>query len=144
MAEYKSKKETVAASARTVYEKLSNLGALREMIDNVPADRIPSDKTEMLKQINITSDSIVFPAGPAGEIRLQLDKLVPYSLISLAGVGTPVPLSLRLDIEEQGADTADVQVALSIDIPKMLQPMVGGTLQKMVDQFGSVLTAIRF
>lgn len=144
MAEYKSKKETVAASAQAVYEKLSNLNALRELIDNAPVDKIPADKIDMLKQLNITADSISFPAGPVGEIRLKLDKLVPYSLISMVGVGTPVPLALRLDIDEKAETETDLQVTLAIDIPKMLQPMIGGTLQKMVDQFGTVLTAIRF
>lgn len=144
MATYKSSKETIAAPAERVYEKLSDLENLRNVIENIPEDRIPADKRGMMEQIKITSDSISLPAGPVGEIRLKTSRLEPYSRIELSGIGTPVPLSLGVHIDSKGDTESEVQVLLDIDIPMMLKPMVGGTLQKMVDQFATVMTAIKF
>lgn len=55
-----------------------------------------------------------------------------------------MPLSLGVHIDSKGDTESEVQVLLDIDIPMMLKPMVGGTLQKMVDQFATVMTAIKF
>lgn len=144
MATYKSDKQAVAASAEQVYTKLSDLENLRNVIANIPEEKIPTDKRGMLEQVKITSDSISLPAGPVGDIRLQMSRLDPYSRIELSGIGTPVPLTLGVRIDEEGPDRSEVQVLLDIDIPMMLKPMVGGTLQKMVDQFATVMAAIRF
>lgn len=144
MATYKSETKRVAASAQQVYSKLSDLENLRAVIDNIPEDRIPADKRQMLEQIRITSDSISLPAGPVGEIKLQVSKLDPFSRIELTGIGTPVPLTLGVRISDEGPEESSVQVVLDIEIPMMLKPMVGGTLQKMVDEFASVMTAVRY
>ena len=55
MATYKSSKETIAAPAERVYEKLSDLENLRNVIENIPEDKIPADKRGMMEQIKITS-----------------------------------------------------------------------------------------
>lgn len=144
MATYKSETKRVEASAQQVYSKLSDLGSLKTVIDNIPEDKIPADKRQMMEQIRITSDSIALPAGPVGEIRLQVSRLEPFSRIELSGVGTPVPLTLGVRISDLGEDCAEVQVVLDIEIPMMLKPMVGGTLQKMVDEFASVMTAVKY
>lgn len=144
MATYKSGRERVLASAENVYSKLSDLENLQSVIDNLPEDKIPADKRGMLEQIKITADSISLPAGPVGELKLQVSKLEPFSFIELQGVGTPVPLSLGVRIDPVSDSESDVQVLLDIEIPMMLKPMIGGTLQKMVDQFATVMTAVKF
>lgn len=144
MATYKSETKRVEASAQQVYSKLSDLGSLKTVLDNIPEDKIPADKRQMMEQIRITSDSIALPAGPVGEIRLQVSRLEPFSRIELSGVGTPVPLTLGVRISDLGEDCAEVKVVLDIEIPMMLKPMVGGTLQKMVDEFASVMTAVKY
>lgn len=144
MATYKSKETKVNAPAERVYAKLSNLENLQDVISNLPEEKIPADKIDMLKQIEITPTTISFPAGPVGKISLEVSKLTPPKRIELSGVGTPVKLDLGVDITEKGAEESEVQVWLDIDIPMMLKPMIGGTLQSMVDQFATVMTAIKF
>lgn len=144
MATYKSPETVVNASRQTVYDRLSNLENLKNFIDNVPADRIPDDKRAMLEQITVTPTSISIPGGPVGSITLEQTRCVAPELVELTGVGTPVPLHLSLHLAEDGADRCKAQVVLDIEIPAMLKPMVGGTLQKMVDQFSTLLTAFPF
>lgn len=142
MATYKSEIVSLAGSAQTVFDKLSNLEGLGGLLKNVPEGSIPEDKKAMFDQISITPTSISFPGGPAGDVTLQLVETVAPSLIRLEGVGTPVPLSMALHITPLTADTCETFVQIDIQIPAMLKPMVNGPLQKMVDQFAMVLRQI--
>lgn len=132
------------ASAESVYNKLSDLNGLKNVIAGIPESAIPSDKRELLDGVNITSDSISFPAGPVGDITLRVAEKIEPSLISLEGVGTPVPLLLRLELASIGSDECEAVVALDVAIPPMLKPMVGGSLQKMVDQFADIIERLKY
>lgn len=144
MTTVKSDKILIAAPARIVYEKLTNLENLRPLLEKVSRDDIPEDKREMFDNLKITADSITIPAGPVGEITLKMADCMPYSLIQLVGESAPVPMLMSLEIEESGEEECRVQVGISLDIPIMLKPMVAGPLRKIVDQFAKVLGAIKF
>lgn len=145
MAEYKSEEVRLHASAETVYEKLSNLEGLKELLGKLDENQIPADKREMFEQINITADTITIPGGgPVGQITLRLTDKVAPRLIKLVGEGTPVPVSLVLNIQPETADTCEAQVVFDLAIPAMLKPMVAGPLSKMTAQFAQVLQSIPF
>lgn len=144
MATYKSEDVTLGASAATVFHKLDNLQGLGDMIRNAPADQIPADKRDMLEKIEVTADTISFPGGPLGAIRLRKTQSVEPSLIRLEGEGTPVPMSLSLHILPQGDVTSTASVEIDLQIPAMLKPMVNGPLQKMTAEFANMLRAVPF
>lgn len=144
MAKYNSGDVTIQAPATTVYEKLSNLENLRSLLEKVPADKIPSDKMEMFNNITITPDTICVPGGPVGSLTFRLVEKVEPSLIKLNGEGSPVPLSLSLNIISETPASCRANVDIDIAIPPMLKPMIGGTIQKMADQFAQVLKAVPF
>ena len=144
MTTIKSDKAIVSATPEKVFEKLSNLSNLKPLLEQVPKDQIPEDKREMFDNLKITEDSISIPAGPVGEITLRISYKLPNSLIRLAGEGSPVPMDMQLEIEPSGADQSEVQVAINLEIPAMLKPMVSGPLKKIANQFVNVLGAIKF
>ena len=144
MTTIKSDKAIVSATPEKVFEKLSNLSNLKPLLEQVPKDQIPEDKREMFDNLKITEDSISIPAGPVGEITLRISDKLPNSLIRLAGEGSPVPMDMQLEIEPLGADQSEVQVAINLEIPAMLKPMVSGPLKKIANQFVNVLGAIKF
>lgn len=144
MAIFKSTPSLVNASAEAVFNKLSDLSNLKSMMARIPESSIPEDKKEMFDAVRITDNSIIFPAGPVGEITLRMAEKVEPTLIKLVGVDTPVALSLSLLIAILSSDTCEVCVEFDIAIPAMLKPMIGGTIQKMADQFSQVITAINF
>ena len=144
MTTIKSEKKIIDASQQRVFDKLSNLENLKSLLEMVPKDRIPEDKREMLEQLQITSDTITIPAGPVGAITLRIADRLPYSLISMTGEGSPVPMGMQLEIEPKGDERCEAQVAVNLEIPAMLKPMVSGPLKKIVDQFCNVLGAIPF
>lgn len=144
MTTIKSDKTVVNAPAERVFSKLSNLENLKSLLDRVPVESIPEDKRAMLENLEITSETISIPAGPVGSITLRVTDRLPHSLIRLEGEGSPVPMGMQLEIEPLDDRRCEVQVAVNLDIPVMLKPMVSGPLKKIVDQFSQVLTAIPF
>lgn len=144
MATYKSDEVTLKASAQSVFDRLGNFESLKTLLEQVPEDQIPADKKEMFDSIKLTNDSIELPGGPVGSIRLRVVEKVAPSRITLKGEGTPVPLSLQLDINPVDADTCRAQAKVDLDIPAMLRPMISGPMQKMTEQFAQVLRSIPF
>ena len=144
MTTYSSDKVKLPASADAVYNKLTNLENLRDLLAKVPADRIPEDKRQMFDNIKITSDTIEVPGGPMGSLTFRVVERVDPKLIRLKGEGIPMAMELAMHIEPETADSSTAKVDLDIDIPALLKPMVGGQIQKIAKQFGDVLGAIPF
>lgn len=144
MATYKSDEVPLKASAESVFSRLSNFESLKDLLAQVPADQIPADKKEMFDNIKLTNDSIELPGGPIGSIRLKVVERTAPSRITLKGEGTPVPLQLQLDIHPVDDSSCRAQAKVDLEIPAMLRPMIAGPMQKMTDQFGSVLRSIPF
>lgn len=142
MATFKSEEVTLRASAQNVFDKLSNLEGLGNLIKEAPLDQVPAEQRAMLDQVSVSADRISFPGGPAGEITLRLAEAVAPSLIRMEGEGTPVPLSMTMHIEPLLAEESRAYVEIDIKIPAMLKPMVAGPLQKMADQFAEMLPQV--
>lgn len=144
MATYKSDEVALKASAESVFSRLSNLESLRSLLEQIPADQIPTDKKEMFDSIHLTQDSIELPGGPVGSIKLRVTERTAPSRITLKGEGTPVPLQLQLDIHPVDDASCRAQAKVDIEIPAMLRPMISGPMQKMTEQFATVLRSIPF
>lgn len=142
MANFKSETVTLGSPAESVYNKLSNLGSLRELLANMPADKVPEDKRQMLENIEITDDTITIPGGPAGAITLKMAQKTPFSLIRMEGEGTPVPLSLMMHLNSMSGSACEASVEIDIKVPMLVVPMIKGPLQQIVDQFAQVLRSI--
>lgn len=129
----------MAYPASTVFEKYSDLEGLGELLKNVPEGYASADQMQMLSQIRVTSDTIVIPGGPVGEITLRVVEKQTPTLIRLEGVGTPVPLGMSLHIVPLTPETCETYVRIDLQIPAIMKPMVNGPMQKMVDQFGQMM-----
>ena len=144
MATYKSDEVPLKASAQSVFDRLSDFESLKGLLSNVPADQIPADKREMFDSIKLTKDSIELPGGPVGSIRLKVVEKTAPTCIRLKGEGTPVPLSLQLDIHPVDDASCRAIAKVDLEIPAMLRPMISGPMQKMTEQFAQVLRSIPF
>lgn len=144
MATYSSEQVNINAPAEIVFDRLNNLEGLGTLLMNAPVDSLPDDKRAMLDQVQVTADTITFPGGPVGNITLRKEETVRPEIIRLVGDGTPVPLSLSLRIRPENEIACSARVDIDIQIPAMLKPMVNGPLQKMADQFATMLRSIPF
>ena len=144
MTTYSSPSVTLPASADKVYEKLSNIENLKELLNRVPADKIPEDKRQMYDNLKITSDSIEIPGGPMGNLIFRVTEKVAPSLIRLTGEGMPIAMAIEMHISPISDTSSSAKIDFNLDIPALLKPMIGGQIQKMANQFGEVLGAIPF
>lgn len=147
MAQFKSKPTIILASAERVYDKLSNLEGLGNLLDKIPEEHIPEDKKAMFDGLEITADSITIPLGngaPIGELKLRKEHCERPTLIRLVGVGTPVAMNLELHIDPIDDSNCEAEVVIDINIPALLKPMISGPLNKVVSQFSDVLASLPF
>lgn len=144
MANFRSDDVTLGVPAEQAFAKLNNLEGLGELIKNAPADKIPAEQREMLEKIKVTPDTISFPSGAMGEIKLRKTKSVAPTLIELEGEGTPVPMSLKLHLLPMGETACTANVDIDLQIPAMLKPMVSGPLKKMTTEFANMLRQMPF
>lgn len=134
MAEYKSSPVTVRKSADQIYDTLTDLQGLAEKITGIPADSVPEDKRAMLEGIRVDENTLTIPGGPTGAITLVKSDCTRPAYVSYEGVGTPVPVTLAVNIAAVGDDAAEVTVKADIQVPALLKPMLNGPMQKMVDE----------
>lgn len=144
MATYKSDEVTLHASAESVYSKLSDMSKFGDMLKGAPADALDADKRALLDQVEISGDTISFPAGPAGKVTLRKAEAIEPTLIRLEGVGTPVPMAMSLHITPVLADECRAEVSIDIEVPAMLKPMISGPMKKMVSQIAVMLPQIQY
>lgn len=142
--EYKSAPVTLNAPIERVYSRFSNLENLKALIDNAPTDRIPADKLEQLKSMEVTPDSITIQGGPTGAVTMRVTERVEPTLIALRPDGLPLDLNMQLRFSAESENTTSAVAAIEANIPMMLRPMVKGPLQQVVDQFATMMASIPF
>lgn len=143
MAKFSSEEKMLACSPEKVYDKVSDLEGLKNLLANIPADKVPADKRGMLEGLEITSDSISVPAGPVGAVRLVKSRSERPRFVEMTG-SAPVPIALSLHIRPVDESNCAVTAEIDLEIPAMLKPMVAAPVQKMISQFGDVLGAFKF
>jgi hypothetical protein len=47
---------------------------------------------------------------------------------------------MQVDLTSVGAEQTELVTSIEVDIPAFLKPMVGGAMQKAVDQFGGMIS----
>ncbi len=134
MATYTSKPTEVKSSADAIAAKFSDLSRLQEWIDKVPAE-----EKAKLGDVALTSDAIILKTKQVGDITLKVTERTP-SRIAFTAVGSPVSMNLALNLKALGAESTELTTSMDVDIPVFMKAMVGGTLQKAVDQFGHFMS----
>ena len=133
MATFTSKPTIVDSPAATVAEKFSDLSAMQKVLD-----QIPSDERAKIGDIALTPDSIVMKTPQVGDITLKVTQRTPER-VTLTAMGSPVPMNLSVNIKPLSDTQTELTTSMDVEIPAFLKPMVGGTLQKAVDQFGQLM-----
>jgi len=133
MATFTSKPTIVDSPAATVAEKFSDLSAMQKVLDQIPAD-----ERAKIGDIALTPDSIVMKTPQVGDIPLKVNQRTPER-VTLTAMGSPVPMNLSVNIKPLSDTQTELTTSMDVEIPAFLKPMVGGTLQKAVDQFGQLM-----
>lgn len=136
MAKYTSRPITVARSQAELMDKFADFSRLQESIDNMPAEA-----RDRIGDVAFTADTIEIKTPQVGTIRLKVVSRTPEQLV-LQTEGSPIPLNLEVDLKPEDATHTTVTGAIDVEIPMMLRPMIGPTLQKAVDKFGELFATL--
>lgn len=152
MAKYESQIKQVPFSQSAVYAKLSdltNLTVIKERIDdpNVQA-KIPADKIEEVRnavnQMEFTTDTVSAPAGPIGNIAVQIVDREPEKCVKFTSTNSPVSFKLWVQVLPTGDTSSKLKVTIDADLNFFMKQMVGSHLEKGVDKFADMLAMIPY
>ena len=136
MAQYNSKAITVNKSAQYIVEKFADLSSFGQALDSMPA----ADR-ERVGDVKFEKDSITIDTKQVGRIAFKVTERTP-SRIAMSAEGSPVPLELSVNLKPLGESSTEITTTIDVEIPAMLRPMIGGAMQKAVDQFGDLMAKL--
>ena len=136
MARYSSDPVTVGRPAADIAEKFSDFTRLQDALASLPAE-----EREKVGEVSFTNDSININTAQVGQIVLRRTECSPRGM-KLVAEHSPVPMGLEVTLAPMGNDATEVVGTIEVEIPKMLQPIIGGTMQKAAKQFGSLFARL--
>ncbi len=136
MAQYTSKAAVVNTPAAVLAEKFSDFRALQSALDN-----LDGDQRAKVGDVSFTDDSICITTPQVGAITLKAVERTPER-IRLQAENSPVPMNLIVDFKPLDSAATEVKGTIDVDLPMMLRPLVGPTLQKAADQFGELFAKL--
>lgn len=137
MATYKGKSVTLPRPIGQIYEKVADLSQYRGLVE-----QLPEEQRERLNGVACEGECIRMDAPAIGQLVFKISERIPTSRVSFSAEGSPVPLSLSLDLKEEGPESTSLTPSIKIDIPPMLRPFIGNKIQEASDKFGEVFTSL--
>lgn len=134
MTTYSSNPVTLPLSAEVVYDRVSNLGAYQDKLNELPAEV----KAKM-GDVTFEEDKITINSGPTGAMTLKIAEKVPGKRVALQAENAPVPIFLSINLEPKGGESTEVVTSIDVEMPAMLKPLVGPKLQQAASQFGDMI-----
>lgn len=136
MSKFTSKPAIVDLSTAALDGKFADFSAMQAKLDE-----LPEEKRRSIGDVSFTPDSIVIITPQVGTITLRAVERRP-GMVRLQAEGAPVPMGINISYTAAGDDKSEVVGEMDVDLPMMLRPLVGPTLQKAVDQFGSIFASL--
>lgn len=136
MARYSSRPTRVEQPAEVLAAKFADFTTMQTAIDAMSAEQ-----REKIGPVTFTTDTICISTPQVGDITLRAVERTPERM-RLTAEGSPVPLEMIIDVKPLDNASCEVTGAIEVDIPMMLKPMVGPTLQKVADQFGGLFASL--
>ncbi len=133
MATFTSKAVTIDKPAADIVEKFNDLSRLQEVMDH-----LPEDQRAKIGDVSLDKDNIILNTPQVGQIKFSIVERADDH-ITFNAVGSPVPLKLVIKLEPLTAESTELTTNMEVDIPPFLKSMVGGAMQKAVDQFSGLM-----
>ena len=154
MAKYESSVKQVNAPVERVYAILSDMERLRPMIELAQNNEMLKEKLreagqdpaqlEKLKDMNLTSDRISFPAPMVGEIALAIVEREQDRCVKFQTEKSPIEANLWIQVLPVTSTTSKMRVTIKADLNPMIKMMVGSKLEKGIDQFADMLCMLPY
>lgn len=158
MTKYESQIYTVNATQQHAYERMANLKnfeALRQIMEqpefverlmaNVPAEHAGKVTPEKIEEVRRQFENVVFSEDAVsfdsklGLITLAITEREEPKLVKLQGVGTPIDVTLWVQLLPLGAYQSKMKVTIGADINFFIRKMVEKYLKQAPDGIASFL-----
>lgn len=134
MAKYESKPVAVNQPVEALFDRFSDISLFQHRINEIP-------ETERAKLGDVTfeSDAICINTPQVGQLKFKVTERTAPGHIVFSAVGSPIPLSMTIDITATSESASEVVTAIDVDIPAMLRPLIGGKMQEAANKFGEMI-----
>ncbi|MDE7135833.1 MAG: hypothetical protein K2N91_04310 [Muribaculaceae bacterium] len=134
MSKYTGSPTIVAKPINEIYDRFKDLTFFEDKIKQLPAEQLAK-----LGNLNFTPDSITVDTGQMGNLTFGVTEREAPTKIVFSAVGSPVPLTMRIDLREIDPEQTEVLTSIDVDLPAMLKPFVGPKLQEAADKFSLMI-----
>ena len=133
MATYTSKPVVVGKPAAAVAASFSDLTRFQEVFEQMPAV-----ERAKVGDVSFTADRIAIKTAQVGEIGFRVKERSAAKVV-FGAENSPVPMDIKIDLKELSEGECELTTSMEVDIPVFLRPMIGGAMQKAVDQFATLM-----
>ena len=154
MAKYESSVKQVNAPVERVYSVISDLERLRPVIEMAQNNEMIKEKLreagqdpaqlEKLKDMNLTSDRVSFPAPMVGEVAVAIIEREENKCVKFETEKSPVDATLWIQVLPVTDTTSKMRVTLKADLNPMMKMILGSKLEKGIDQFADMLCMLPY
>lgn len=154
MAKYESSVKQVNAPVERVYSVISDLERLRPVIEIAQNNEMIKEKLreagqdpaqlEKLKDMNLTSDRVSFPAPMVGEVAVAIIEREENKCVKFETEKSPIDANLWIQVLPVTDTTSKMRVTLKADLNPMMKMILGSKLEKGIDQFADMLCMLPY
>lgn len=137
MAKFESAPATIHIPVDRIFERFNDLTELQQMLD-----QLPDDAKQKIGDVKFEKDSITIQTSQVGEIKFVVKERVNPEKVVFGTESSPVPLTLTAWLKAAGSDATEIKAETEVEIPAMLKPLIGGTMQKATDQFAQLIAKL--
>lgn len=134
MAKYESKPTAVNQPIEVLFDRFSDISLFQQRIDEIPAE-----ERAKLGDVTFEADAICINTPQIGQLKFKVTQRTAPGHIVFSAVGSPIPLSMIIDITAINEYSSEVVTAIDVEIPAMLRPLIGGKMQEAANRFGEMI-----
>ncbi len=134
MAKYESKPVAVNQPIEALFDRFSDISLFQQKIEEIPAE-----ERAKIGDVTFEADAICINTPQVGQLKFQVTERTAPGHIVFSAVGSPIPLSMVIDIKSISESVSEVVTAIDVEIPAMLRPLIGGKMQEAADKFGEMI-----
>lgn len=136
MSQYESSVKCIPYPQARVYAKLEDLNNLEGLKDKLPQDKV--------KEFTYSRDEATVNVPPLGNVTIKVVEREEPKCIKLEAVGSPVPITLWIQIIPNGEEASKMRVVVKAEINFMLRSMVEKPLKDGIEKIAEALSLIEY
>ena len=136
MSQYESSVKCIPFPQARVYAKLEDLNNLEGLKDKLPQDKV--------KEFTYSRDEATVNVPPLGNVTIKVVEREKPKCVKLEAVGSPVPITLWVQIIPDGEEASKMRVVVKAEINFMLRAMVEKPLKDGIEKIAEALSLIEY